>query len=303
MKLSDAIDMTLRRTGMSITNTDYKTQARNYLNTIANRIVGRAEWWWLHKTATLTTTHTLTVTSISGTITAGNTISDGTKTGTVAASYDATNAPTLVFYHSPTTTGDFSGALSESGGATALTVSDAVTRQYQLASDVQVPYSFTDETNGCSILFKGWDYLDARDPDRDNTGNAEVVTVEGLAAGTGYITVAMFPLHNTTNETIRYRYLSYIPDWTDANDDDDLDIYMPQLLQPALYFGAAELYMQEKGDSEGAGDNRSEYDAIIDVGLKTNLRVWGNRTWRRKGDENVGPEGFEFFVQEGSLSA
>ena len=117
--------------------------------------------------------------------------------------------------------------------------------------------------------------------------------------------MALLPLHNTTNETIRYRYLAYIPDWADsgANDADNLDIYMPQLLQPALYFGAAELYMQEKGDSEGAGDNRSEYDSIIDIGLKTNLRVWGNRTWRRKGDENVGPEGFEFFVQEGSLSA
>ena len=74
-------------------------------------------------------------------------------------------------------------------------------------------------------------------------------------------------------------------------------------MQPALYFGAAELYMQEKGDSDGAGENRGEYDSIIDIGLKTNLRVWGNRKWRRRGDETHGEDGFQFFVQEGSLSA
>jgi hypothetical protein len=235
MLLSEAITMTLQRTGLSTTNTANINQARLYLNSIANRIVGRAEWWWLFKSATLTTV--------------------------------------------------------------------ANQRIYSLAADVQVPYSFTDQTNGQNLPLKGWDFFDAVDPEQDETGDVDVVTIEGIDATTGRIVVALYPKHSTVSETIRYRYLAYIPDWVSSNDTDNLDIHMPQILQPALYFGAAELYMQEKGDSEGAGENRDEYSSIIDIGLKTNLRIWGNRRWRRRGDEDNGIGGFEFFVQEGSLSA
>mgnify|MGYP006928166553 CR=1 FL=1 len=111
MLLSEAITMTLKRTGLSITSTPNKDQARLYLNAIANRIVGRAEWWWLFKSATLTT------------------------------------------------------------------VADQ--RIYSLAADVQVPYSFTDQTNGQTLPFKGWDYFDAVDPEQDETGDAGAVTIEG----------------------------------------------------------------------------------------------------------------------------
>lgn len=295
------MEMLLKRVGLDETNSTFKDQARRYLNMAAKELGGLADWWWQYKQGALTTTHTLTVTSISGTITAGNTISDGTKTGTVAASYDATNAPTLVFYHSPTTTGDFSGALTESGGATALTVSDAVTRQYQLASDVLQPYSWRDESNNRRLTIASWDEMDAADPDQDEEGDVRLVIPEGVDASTGYQVVALFPLHSTSNETLRYRYYSFTPDWTSGDDNTEMDRWVPQVLQPALIYAGASLYKQEKGDDDGAESERIEYDRQVDRGLRVNARMFGNRRRARAGDSS--PFGFRFFVQEGSLGA
>lgn len=309
MTLAEAITMTLRRTGLNVSNTENKDQARLYLNAAANRIVGRAEWWWAYKTADLTTTSTLTVSSItSGPFEAGENITGSTsgKTATIATSYDATNYPTAMHYHTPNKSTDFTSGETITGGlsgATSTAGADVVTRTYVLASDVLTPYSFVDETNGGALPFKGWDWFDAADPEQDETGNVDAITIEGIDATTGLITIALYPLHSTTNETIRYRYLSYIPDWAESNDTDNLDIYLPQVVQPALYFAAAEMYTQEKGDSDSSGENRAEYEGVISVALNTNLRIWGNRKWRRRGDEVDGEGDFGFFVQEGSLTA
>ena len=308
MLLSEAIDMTIRRTGLNLSNTDNRNQARFYLNAISNRIVGRAKWWWAYKTADLTTTSTLTVSNITlGTFEAGERITGGTsgKTATIATSYDAANYSTAIHYHTPSVSTDFNSGETITGGlsgANATAGADVVTRTYVLASDVLTPFSFVDETNGETLPFKGWDWFDAIDPEQDATGDVDAITIEGIDATTGLITIAMYPLPSTSSETIRYRYLSYIPDWTDSNDTDNLDKYLPQILQPALYFGAAELYCQEKGDSESGNENRSEYADVIDTALDQNLRIWGNRNFRRMGDEGLG-NGFNFTVNEGSLSA
>jgi hypothetical protein len=280
-------------------------------------------------------TYTLTVSSVSGTFQSGETITGGTsgRTATISGTYDSSNFPTAIHYESPSSSSDFTaseaitGSTSEatatatstdvlntiftseetltgtSSGATATAGADVVTRTYVLASDVLTPYSFVDETNGGALPFKGWDWFDAADPEQDETGNVDAITIEGIDATTGLITIALYPLHSTTNETIRYRYLSYIPDWAASNDTDNLDIYLPQVVQPALYFAAAEMYTQEKGDSDSSGENRAEYEGVISVALNTNLRIWGNRKWRRRGDEVDGEGDFGFFVQEGSLTA
>ena len=306
MLLSEAIDMTLRRTGLNSSNTDNRKQARLYLNAISNRIVGRAKWWWAYKTADLTTTSTVTVSNITGNFTAGEAIegADSEYTATVAASYDSSNYPTALHYRAVSKSADFNSGetITGGGGATATAGDDVETRTYVLASDVLTPFSFVDETNGETLPFKGWDWFDAIDPEQDATGDVDAITIEGIDATTGLITIAMYPLPSTSSETIRYRYLSYIPDWTDSNDTDNLDKYLPQILQPALYFGGAELFCQEKGDSEAGNENRSEYADVINTAMDQNLRIWGNRHFRRMGDEGFG-NGFNFTVNEGTLSA
>ena len=230
-----------------------------------------------------------------------NTITDATgRQGTVASSYDATNAPTVIFYHSPTTASAFSGALTI-GGASATPVSDVVTRQYQLASDVIQPYSWRDETNNRRLLIASWDEMDAADAAQSEEGDARWVIPEGIDSNTGYQVVGLYPLHSTSNETFRYRYFSYVPDWTSDDDNTALDRWVPQILQPALIYAGASLYQQEKGDEEGAEANRMEYDRQVDRASRSNGKMWGNRR-RARGGMGAGASPFSLHVQDGSLS-
>ena len=297
--------MLLKRVGLDETNTTFKNQARSYLNMIAKELGATADWWWQYKQGALTTTSTLTVSSISGTFASGNTITgaSSSRTATVASSYDVTNASTSLFYHSPSTSTDFTSGetVSVSGGASATAGADVVTRQYQLASDVLMPYSWRDETNDRRLLIASWDEMDAADADQDESGDARWVVPEGIDSSTGYQVVALYPLHSTSNETFKYRYHSFIPDWTSDDDSTALDRWVPQVLQPALIYGGAKLYKQEKGDDDGAEAEASEYDRLINRALRLNGNMWGNR--RRVRGYARGGQPFNFNVQEGSLTA
>ena len=307
MTLAQAITMTLNRAGLNSSTTSYKDQARLYLNIIAKRVAGRTKWWWLQKSTTFLTTFDMTVTDASGTFVPGenlSTLAGGTGAGKLALSYDATNTPlTLPYYFNSGTTA-FSGTIAGAGGGRATFASTTETRTYQLDSNVLTPHSFWDVTNNTPLTFRGWDMMDAFDPDRDETGDSSDVTVEGIDSNTGKIVIRLHPGNSTSNETIRYRYIQYIADWTSANDSSELDKWIPEILQSSLVFGASELYMQEKGDSEGALENRQEYETMMDTALETNLTIWGNRQWRRRGiaDDRDGTP-FSHFVQEGSLTA
>ena len=304
MTVQEAYELLLKRVGLDETNTTFVNQGRLYLNLAAKDLAGLADWWWLYKQGTLTTTHTLTVSGITGTIVAGNTITDGTKTGTVAASYDATNAPTLVYYTNPTYTSgtaDFTGALTESGGAVATTVSEKPTSQYQLASDVLMPYSWRDESNNRVLTIASWDEMDRADANQDQESDARWIIPEGIDSSTGYQVVAVFPLHDTSGETFRYRYYAFIADWTSANDSTELARWVPEILQPAIVYAGAALYQQEKGDEDGAEENRKESDRQVDRALRVNSTMFGNRRRRRLGE--AATTGFRFYVQEGSLTA
>ena len=301
MTLTEAYTMALKRVGLDETSTTFKDQMRLYLNMGAKELGALADWWWLYKQGTLTTTHTVTVKNISGgSFAVGNTITDGTNSGTIAASYDVTNAPTIIHYTTSKTT-DFSGTLSV-GGVSSTVVSDVVTRQYQLASDVLSPYSWRDETNNRVLAIASWDEMDEAAPDQNETGDARWIIPEGADSNTGNQLVAVFPLHDTSNETFRYRYYAYIPDWTSDDDSTALDGWIPQPLQPALVYTAAALYQQEKGDDDGAQINRQEADRQVDRALRVNSRMWGNRH-RARSHKFGGGSAFGFFVQEGSLSA
>ena len=299
MTLQAAYEMALKRVGLEETNTVFVDQMRLYLNMAAKELGGLADWWWQYKQGTLTTTHTVTVSGISGgAYAATNTITDGTRSGTIAASYDVTNAPTVIYYTTTSAkTADFSGTLSV-GGVTSTIVSDVVTREYQLASDVLYPYSWRDETNNRPLTIGSWNEIDNADPDQSEESDARWIIPEGIDSATGYHVVGVYPKHDTTNETFRYRYYSYVPDWTSGNDSTSLDRWVPQLLQPALIYAAAALYQQEKGDDDGAEKNRIEADRQVDRALRVNGQTFGNRT-RARSDVRA----FKFFVQEGSLSA
>ena len=307
MTLAQAITMTLNRVGLLTTNTTYKDQARLYLNMAAKRVSGEigGKWWWLHKTTTFNTTKTLTVTSISGTFQAGEIvelIADTTIIGTIDADYDATNYPPALLLSSVTGTWVAGAMRGRTSSATATAVSIAVTQTYALDADVLVPHSFGDETNSRTISGAGLDMIDAEDPDRNNETNARIWAADGVDALSGKIRVRMWPYHSTPGDVIRYRYRGFIVDWTSGNDSTELDRWLPEILQPAVIFGATEMYLQEKGDSEAAGENRFEYNEAIDNGKETNRTIYGNRVWRKAEVGDLSGR-FNYVPADGSLSA
>ena len=303
MTLTTAIKITANRVGLLETNSSFKDRSRDYLNIIAKRIGTRAKWNWLHKTATFNATQSMTVSSISGTFEAGDTLTEGEEgeaTATMDTSYDATNAPTTFLMTGESSTAfTATNTVTTSGASATVSAAAADTQTYQLATDVLTPHSFTDQSNNQPLGIVGWDVLDLADPDRGETGDVDVVTIEGVDATTGRILVRLYPIHSTSGDVIRYRYLAYVPDWTSSDDSTELDRWIPEWLQPALIFGATELYKQEKGDYEGALVDRAEYETGIKSALDINLNVQGNREWHRGRGGPVSP----FWPQEGGLSA
>jgi hypothetical protein len=310
MKLSDAMTIALDRAGLNSSTTGYKNQVRLYLNIVAKRISGQAQWWWLNKTGTFRTTRSLTVSGITGTFQEGEEINDaqGTPYSATIDSIDTTNSRLYVYSENsvtPTSEGTLTGQTS---GAYCTFASREFTQVYYLAADVLAPINFYNQTNGEVLTFQGYNRFDKLDPERDETGDVSDITVDGIdvtAGHPGQIAIRFHPAHSTTNETIRYRYLAYIPDWTESNDSTELDRWIPEQLQSALVFGAAELYMQEKGDDEGANINRALYEEMLEAGKEQNLRIWGTRKWRRRpATEWVGGgSAFDFSISEGSLTA
>lgn len=306
MTLDDAIGLVLGRTGLAAANTTYKDRARQYLNAMGKRIVSDmgGKWWFLYKSTTFSTTKTATVSGISGTFVAGETITGGTSgaTAVVDTAYDSTNYPTAILVSA--VTGTFTASETLTGGtsgATATFSSIAVTQTYALASDVLVPHSFVDDTNDRVIIATNLDRIDAADPDRDYEADGRVWAPEGIDSITGKILVRIHPYHDTPGDTIRYRYRGFITDWTSADDSTDMVRWFPEILQPALWMGAAAMYLLEKGDTEAAGADQGLASDIIDKAKETNRTIYGNREWRRTNvPEN--PSRFSYVPADGSLT-
>ena len=308
MTLTNAIKITTNRVGLIETNASFKDRARDYLNIVAKRIGARAKWNWLHKAATFNTTQSITVTNLVGTPVAGEVVSQSSSGAyaVIDASYDFTGAPTTFLMTGEssvafsTTVGPSSLLTLGTSGASASASAPATdTQTYQLTTDVLTPHSFIDQSNNQPLGIVGWDALDLADPDRGETGDVDVVTIEGVDSSTGRILVRLYPIHSTTGDVIRYRYLAYVPDWTSSDDSTELDRWIPEWLQPTLIFGATELYKQEKGDYEGALIDRAEYEGGIKSALDVNLNVQGNREWHRGRVGLSSP----YLPQEGGLTA
>ena len=56
MLLSEAITLVLNRAGLDPDTTDYKDRARQYLSLALAEVSPMADWWWLDRTTTFTTT-------------------------------------------------------------------------------------------------------------------------------------------------------------------------------------------------------------------------------------------------------
>ena len=311
MTLQNILDAALKRVGLLETTTTFEDQARVYANIVASEILSEGLWWFAKKTATIRTTRRITVTSPTGSYTAGEEVRDAQASyySATVDSFDSTNNYLYVYSeNSVTPTGTLTG---QSSGVGSTYSSREFTRTYLLAAEVDALRFFVNETDGAPWAMIGDEDYIISDPDRDDTGDAGAVMIEGLDTdtNTGQVQVAFLPRHATTNETIRYGYYRDHTDWTSGDDGTDLARWFPTRIQPALIFGIARLYKQEKGNGEEALDDQREYTNVINNAKKQNRAIQGNRRFRKRGEMRRSGRSsitrgkpFEFRVTSGSLS-
>ena len=281
MTLGEAITMVLNRVGLDTTNADFKNEARNYINLTAAEISALVDWWWLDRVTSFKTTETFTVSGGSGTFVAGETITGGTS-GSTATVDGYSASPKEIYIYSPS--GSFTATETVTGGtsgATAAYASTAGTRIYTpISSGVGSWYSFYDQTNEHPLRIVGPNEYDLLSEDYSDTGSVEAVMVGGVDTTTGYPEIELYRVPDTTNETIRVRYRIAMTAWASGNDTSTLlALGLPQILESAVVYGATKLYLQEKADDQGAAREAAELGRVVDLALRQNLHMQGNRTY------------------------
>jgi hypothetical protein len=174
------------------------------------------------------------------------------------------------------------------------------TQTYSLASDAITPLSFRNTTENHVIIVMSSQDLDAADPDHSVSGDPRWAVLDGVDSS-GYVQISLYPKPDSA-DTIAYRYYSLVPDFTESNDADSLDGYYSPIVQPALVYGIASLYKEEKGDDQGAMSDRQEMERVLAVASRQNANVQGNRTYRmRRSDDRVSGQ-FSYYPQESTLT-
>ena len=226
----EVMQTALRRVGLNVGSSTFKSGARTYLNMVGKDIQSREKWNWMFKASTFDTV-------------------DGTQS-------------------------------------------------YSLASDAITPLSFRNTTQNHVIIMMSSQDLDAADPDHSISGDPTWAILDGVDSS-GYTQIALYPKPDSV-DTIAYRYYSLVPDFVESNDSDSLDGYYSPIVQPALVYGVASLYKEEKGDDQGAVADRQEMERVLAVASRQNANAQGNRIYRMRRSDEVGHFGFS--PQEGTLT-
>jgi hypothetical protein len=176
----------------------------------------------------------------------------------------------------------------------------ASTQTYSLASDVLTPLSFRNVTENHVIIVQSTQDIDAADPDASIDGDPRFVAINGID-DSGAIQVSLYPTPDGV-DTIAYRYYRQIPEFVESDDNNSINQYYPQVIQPALIYGISSLFKQEKGDDQGAGVDRNEMERVVAIASRQNLSVQGNRKFRMRRSDDDSATQFSFYPTEGSLA-
>ena len=156
----------------------------------------------------------------------------------------------------------------------------ASTRTYNpVSGHVTAWWSFVDETGNQVLQIVGPDSYDAYDPDRSEEGSPWGVLITGQDATTGYPAVDILPVPDDAR-TIRVRYQADIDEWTSSNDASDLlTLGIPRIMESVLLYGAVSLNLEENGDDTGADRESGNFSRVLDLALRQNLSMQGNRLY------------------------
>jgi len=165
---------------------------------------------------------------------------------------------------------------------------------------VLTPLSFRNITENHVIIVQSTQDIDAADPDSSTDGDPRFVAINGIDTN-GAIQVTLYPTPDGV-DSIGYRYYRQIPDFVESEDNNSINQYYPQVIQPALIYGISSLFKQEKGDDQGAGVDRNEMERVLAIASRQNLSVQGNRKFRMRRSDDTAVDNFSFYPTEGSLN-
>lgn len=155
----------------------------------------------------------------------------------------------------------------------------ASTRTYRpVSGNVTAWFSFVDETSNRTLEIIGNDAYNSVDPDRSESGSPRAVLITGLdLSNSGFPSVDIFPLPDSV-KTIRVQYRADIDEFTSSDDPSDLlALGVPRIVESILEYGAVALYLEENGDDSGASREGGNLSRVLEVALKQNLLMQGNR--------------------------
>lgn len=177
--------------------------------------------------------------------------------------------------------------------------------EYDLANDVMRPLSFRNVTDDFEMQMVLTTQIDRVDPDDDLDSAAEKAAITGWNSSSDNWTVRLWPTPDTSSETIKYRYYAFIEDFTSANDSTELGaLGLPDWIQASMVYYVASNIMSEKGDYEGAQQDKAIFDEQVAHYIMIDIQLEGaqsNVTQLNRSD-GMGFGQFQFKVNEASLS-
>ena len=177
------------------------------------------------------------------------------------------------------------------------------TNDYDLANGVLKPLSFRTTTNDYSLKIVDNFSIDFNDPDESETGNSDFVAAARWNATNGVWEVRFYPAPSA-NDTIKYRYMSYLTDFTSSNDSTETDVLgVPDWIATAMLHYVASKLQGVYGDFQGSQDDDRIFREMVGkyIRLDTDIDgIDGHKTGLTRRDR-FGSD-FKFNVQLGTLS-
>ena len=173
---------------------------------------------------------------------------------------------------------------------------------YDLANGVLKPLSMRTTTNDYNLRIVDNFAIDGNDPDESESGQSDFVAAARWNPTNGVWEVRLYP-KPSANDTIKYRYLAYLTDFTSSNDSSETDVLgIPDWIATAMLHYVAAKLQGVYGDFQGQQEDDRIWKEMVGKYIMADTDidgVDGHKTSLKRRDRFH--TAFNFNVQKGSL--
>lgn len=177
------------------------------------------------------------------------------------------------------------------------------TNDYDLANDVLKPLNFRSTTNEYVLRIVDNFSIDQNDPDESESGLSDNVAAARWNTTNNVWEVRFYPAPSA-NDTILYRYVAYIRDFTSGNDATETgELGIPDWIATAMVHYVASKLQGVYGDFAGAQEDERIWKEMVAKYIMSDTDmdgIDGHKTSLRRRDRFS--SAFDFNVTQGSLT-